>query len=248
MKTLVRKTAYIVTAIILLAPLLSTDTHARWGGGGGGGGGWDSGITAARVYGEVLLPPDDPQWNNATAQSFSLRFINSTEGGWHGGWDAGGDSGTGGTMTVKAIHNGSEIAFLLTWNDATRNDTVNGVEEFSDRAGIMFSAEQMCRMGSTWNPVNIWFWHASKGVANNLVAGGVGTVTMTGDDNISVISNYSNGQWQLVMSRPLAPINPDNQVDLSNGDGRIAFARWDGSNRERNGKKWITNKTSLSLQ
>ena len=246
MKSLIKKTLSLMFATVLLAMLVNADTSAaRWGGGGGGG--WNS-IVAARVIGDVLVPPGDALWNNATAKTFNLRFINSTGGGgmWGGGDGTGG--GTGGTMTVKAIHNGTDIAFLLTWNDATQNDTVNGVDEFSDRAGIMFSAQQKCRMGSPNNPVNIWFWHAAKGVVNNIVAGGLGTITMTGDDNIQVISNYANGQWQVVMSRPLVPINSDNQVDLTNGNSPMAFARWDGSNRERNGKKWITEQTSVTLQ
>lgn len=246
MKTFIKKTATLFSVIILLTGLMCAEVSAaRWGGGGGGNWG---GITAARVIGNVLVPPDDPLWDAATAQSFNLRFINSTGGGGMWGGGDGTSGGTGGTMTVKAIHNGTEIAFLLTWNDATRNDTVNGVDEFSDRVGIMFSAQQKCRMGSPANPVNIWFWHAARGEVNNIVAGGLGTITKTGDDNIQVISHYANGQWQVVMSRPLVPINTDNQVDLTNGNSPMAFARWDGANRERNGKKWITGQTSVSLQ
>jgi len=244
MKMLIKKKTYIVSLIMLMAStLIITETFAaRWGGEGG------NGITAARVFGNVLVSPDDAQWNNATAKSFSLRFINSTGGG---GMQDGGDGtsgGTGGTMVVKAIHNGTDIAFRMSWNDATQNDVVTGVDEFSDRAGIMFSAQQKCRMGSPNNPVNIWFWHAAKGIVNNIIAGGLGTITKTGDDNIQVISNYVSGEWQIVMSRPLASINLDNQVDLSNGNDPIAFARWDGSNWERNGKKWISDQTSVTLE
>jgi DMSO reductase family type II enzyme heme b subunit len=246
MKTLIKKIPAYLIAAILVVPLIADDAWARRGGGGGGG---HEGITAARVSGDVLVPPSNSLWNNATASSFSLKFINSTGGGMGGGgMGGGGDGGTGGTMTVKAIHNGTDIAFLLSWNDATKNDTVNGVEEFSDRAGIMFSAEMMCKMGSPSNPVNIWFWHASKGTVNNIIAGGLGTITKTGEDNISVISEWSNGNWQVVMSRPLTSIDLDNQVDLNRGNGKMSFARWDGDNQERNGKKWITGHTSLTLQ
>lgn len=249
MKMLIKQIVKIMSAIILLASVAITDTYARGGFGGGGfGGGGGNGIVAARVLGNVLVAPDDALWNNATARSFSLKFVNSTGGGGMQGGGDGTSGGAGGTMTVKAIHNGTDIAFRLSWNDATKSDTVNGVDEFSDRAGIMFSAEQKCRMGSPGNPVNIWFWHAAKGIVNNIIAGGLGTITKTGDDNIRVISHYVNGEWQLVMSRPLLPVNSDNQVDLSNGNGPIAFARWDGANRERNGKKWITGQTSVSLQ
>ncbi len=251
MKILLKKALSLVSVIILLAPVLTADVYARgggFGGGGGGGGGGSNGITAARVFGNVLVAPDDAQWKSATAVSYSLRYINSTGGGGMQGSGDGSSGGAGGTMTVKAIHNGTDIAFRMSWNDATQNDTVNGVDEFSDRAGIMFSAQQKCRMGSPGNPVNIWFWHAAKGIVNNIIAGGLGTITKTGDDNIRVISRYSNGEWQLVMSRPLVSIDENNQVDLSYGNDPIAFARWDGSNRERNGKKWITGQTSVSLQ
>lgn len=245
MKLLNNKILSLMPVIILLASVINADAYARWGGGGGGG--WNN-IVAARVIGNVLVPPDDALWNSATEQSFSLKFINSTGGGGMQGGGDGTGGGTGGTMTVKAIHNGTDIAFLLVWNDATQNDSVNGVDEFSDRVGIMFSAQQKCRMGSPGNPVNIWFWHAARDEVNNIIAGGLGTITKTGDDNIQVISSYVNGQWRVVMSRPLLPINSDNQVDLSNGNSPMAFARWDGSNRERNGKKWITGQTGVTLE
>lgn len=250
MKTLITKISTYLFAVILLVPVIIDDAAARGGMGGGGG----SDLTAVRVSGDVLVSPGNSKWNSASAASYSLSYVDVTEGmgggGMGGGMGGGGDSGTGGTMTVKAIHNGSDIAFLITWNDATQSTTVNGVEDFSDRGGIMFDAGgMMCNMGSQSSPVNVWFWHAASGAVQNVIAGGLGTITKTGDDNISAISNHTGSQWQLVLSRPLASLDLNNQVDIAPGGSyTVAFAKWDGDNRERNGKKWITGRKTLSVQ
>jgi DMSO reductase family type II enzyme heme b subunit len=41
-------------------------------------------------------------------------------------------------MTVRALQNGREIAFLLEWQDATVNDSTLAVDAFRDSAAIQF--------------------------------------------------------------------------------------------------------------
>ena len=236
MKSLTTKIcAYLVAAILALPLAAVAGMH-----GGGGGGGGDS-ITAVRVSGPVAVAPDDPVWNNATAVSVSLMFTDSVEGGMMGGGS--------GSVSVKAIHNGTDIAFLLIWDDSTRDDVIEGVENFTDAAAVMHNANRICKMGSQNNPVNIWYWRAVDNTVQNLLSGGLGTITHTvGDDNIGAISSYGGGQWQLVVSRPLAAIDPDDQVSFSPGNSYpIAFATWDGANRERNGRKLRSGKRTLYI-
>ncbi|WJW74908.1 ethylbenzene dehydrogenase-related protein [Thiohalobacter sp. IOR34] len=239
MKTLITKIASYLVAAVLALPLAA---DARWGMGGGGGGG--DGLTAVRVSGDVLVPPSDPVWNNATAVNVTLKFTDSVEGDTMGG------GGSNSSLSVKAIHNGTDIAFLLTWNDATRDDVIEGPENFTDAGAVMLNANMICRMGQPSNPTNIWYWRAVDDSVQNLLSGGLGTITQTvNGDNISAISSWNGSQWQVVLSRPLAAIDPDDQIDLfPGGSYPIAFATWDGDNRERNGRKYRSGMNTLNIQ
>ena len=62
----------------------------------------------------------------------------------------------------------------------------------------MLNANRICQMGSPNNPTNMWFWNAADktqgpgGSVQNLLGGGIGTITHTeGDDNIQVVSSYA---------------------------------------------------------
>ena len=236
MKTLITKSFALLVAALMMLPLAA---DARWRGGGGGGG--DS-LTAVHVSGSVLVPPSDPVWNNATAVNVTLKFTDSVEGDTMGGSNK--------AVSVKAIHNGMDIAFLLTWDDATRNDVVEGPENFTDATAIMLNANMIGRMGQPDNPTNIWYWRAVDDSVQNLLSGGLGTITHTvGDDNISAISVWNGSQWQVVLSRPLSAIDPDDQIELfPGGSYPIAFATWDGDNRERNGRKYRSGMKTRNIQ
>ncbi len=71
-------------------------------------------------------------------------------------------------LYARALHNGEEIAFLLEWDDETR-DVVADIDRYSDAAAVMFPSHETpgeevvapFTMGDGENPVNIWFWKAS---------------------------------------------------------------------------------------
>jgi DMSO reductase family type II enzyme heme b subunit len=51
---------------------------------------------------------------------------------------------------------------------------------------------------------------------------------------------WVDGRWTVVMTRSLR-VDPDQGVSLEPGDkASIAFAIWDGAQRDRDGKKLIT--------
>lgn len=204
---------------------------------------WGATVTAARVSGSVQVAPNDAKWNSATAVNITLMFVDSVEGGMGGG------GGSNTSMTVKAIHNGTNIAFRLTWTDNTQNNVIDGVEDFTDAAGIMHNANMICNMGSQSNPVNIWYWRAVDNTVQNLLSGGLGTVTHTvGDDNIVALNTWTGTQWQVVLSRSLTAIDPNDQVSFKPGSTyNVAFARWNGANKERNGRKYRSGMNSLKL-
>lgn len=66
-------------------------------------------------------------------------------------------------VTVRALHNGAQVAFLLEWQDATRNDTTLRVDDFRDGAAIQFpvlEGQPFYCMGQQGGDVNIWHWKA----------------------------------------------------------------------------------------
>ncbi len=227
------------------------------GGGGGGHGGGDGGdgggsgdrpLVVVRVAGDVRVEPGDTKWGSATAVAYELEWCNEMGGG-----EPGADRSK---ITVKAIHNGTDIAFLLEWGDATRNADIFGPGDFADSAAIMFNAND--HMGTPTNPVNIWFWRAgsdsvawSDSVPNLISAAEHGTITHTeSDDNIQAFSQWSGSRWWLVLHRPLEAIDPDDQYRLYPGavDLPVSYAAFNGEYRQRGGSKWITDVEKLDIE
>lgn len=113
-------------------------------------------ILAAQVSGE--LPADDPDaalWQSATAMEIPLSaqtvtrpFLAETRVK---------------SVTVRAIHNGTQIAFLVEWSDETKNDQTVRVQDFRDSVALQFPLVQgqpfFC-MGMQGGNVNIWHWKA----------------------------------------------------------------------------------------
>ncbi len=210
-------------------------------------------LTVERVANPVLgIGPDDGLWNATAAASYNMAWrddVNDT---------CPPDSNCSGqqpALSVKGIHDGIDIAFLMEWNDTSVSSDVFEPKDFGDRAVIMLNANRICQMGSPTNPTNMWFWNAADktqgayGSVQNLIAGGLGTVTHTsGDDNIQIVSNHTGNQWQVVMSRPLAAIDPADQFQFALGvTTEAAFALYDGAYKQRNGAKWISGRESIDI-
>jgi mono/diheme cytochrome c family protein len=68
-------------------------------------------------------------------------------------------------LTVKALHDGDQIAFLLKWFDDTRDETAIRAQDFRDAAAIQFALAEdppFFAMGQTDSPVNIWMWKSER--------------------------------------------------------------------------------------
>ena len=72
-------------------------------------------------------------------------------------------------LMVQSVHNGTDIFFRLTWEDASQNTDVTDTFQFPDGCGILMplngptpsSADPpIDEMGSKDAPVNAWFWRA----------------------------------------------------------------------------------------
>ncbi len=207
-------------------------------------------ITAVYMPGRITLDPNDPSWSKApeTTVIFSRRL-----------------NEVGARVTfapdenrifrIKAAHNGSEIFFNLRWDAIAENNRVDDYPIFADAFAIeipLFTEDSFLWMGAMDKPVNITFWRADLEQPENIVGGGMGTVQTAPDEasqNIRHYQKWSNGEWNVIIVRPMAAAS-ENQVSFVRGKKyRIAFANWKGgAYAERGGHKIVSEWEFLSVQ
>ena len=107
-------------------------------------------------------------------------------------------------------------------------------DRFFDAAAVMFPAKPgpgsiapSLQMGDAEHPVEIYYWNATRG-ATVMQAQGRGTTRRTGQ-NFPAIGTYQNGQWNVIFELP----------DLPAGT-TVAFAVWNGSQKDRDGRKYFS--------
>jgi DMSO reductase family type II enzyme heme b subunit len=157
-------------------------------------------------------------------------------------------------LNVRAAHNGKDLLFHLQWRDESRDVDYSG-RGFPDGAGVLFPLDgdaSVTTMGSEEAPVNAWFWRADQPeTARNVRAEGIGTVEDTEKSRIAARSEWEDGTWRLVLSRPLAVVDQKGEtVQLAAGAStKVAFAVWEGSSGERAGIKAFSKQwRELSLE
>ena len=68
-------------------------------------------------------------------------------------------------LTVKAVHDGEELAMLLTWADATHDATAMRPQDFRDAAAVQLALipdPPFFAMGQLGERVNIWMWKSER--------------------------------------------------------------------------------------
>lgn len=197
------------------------------------------------VAAQSLLQPGHEVWNYVPGESFPLvptplngnpgikkisPFIEKSI-----------DHGTVTQVTATAVHNGLDIAIRLSWASA-RHDKIVDLDEFVDGAAVMFPLTDKASaitMGSPSDPVNAWYWKANReSRAFDVVARGYGTSGRSSSDKYPIMSAslHRDGRWYLVLTRSL--VSTAERARFKPGvDAQMAFAVWDGGNRERSGRK-----------
>lgn len=115
-------------------------------------------VMAKKVTGALPLDPADGLWTGASSISIPLtpqvmakpRLYESKIR----------------ELSVKALHNTKEIAFLIEWPDATEDVTLD-FERALDAVALEFPSSAAAgkphfAMGDKENTVNIWYWRASS--------------------------------------------------------------------------------------
>lgn len=68
-------------------------------------------------------------------------------------------------VTVRALHDGKELALLLVWADDTHDHTAMRPQDFRDAAAVQFSPSKeppFFAMGERGKQVNIWMWKSER--------------------------------------------------------------------------------------
>ena len=111
-------------------------------------------IRAHLVEGELPTGPEDATWAKVSPMTLPLSGQVITRPVW--------PEPTARALTVRAIHNGAEIAFLLEWQDNTKNDRLTP-GTFRDGVAIglpLGDAPAFFCMGQLDHYINIWHWKA----------------------------------------------------------------------------------------
>jgi len=142
-----------------------------------------------------------------------------------------------GEVRVCAVADESSIAIRVEWDDASRDDAVRSYRDFVDACAVMFpmnAAASVMTMGSEEAPVNSWLWRAD-GRVYDIISRGLGTTQRRSPEKSGLGCKWiHDGRgWVVVFSRKLEADGVE-FVDLKPPkDTGVAFAVWEGSNRER---------------
>jgi dimethylsulfide dehydrogenase subunit gamma/complex iron-sulfur molybdoenzyme family reductase subunit gamma len=147
------------------------------------------------------------------------------------------------TLRVQAIRTPENLYIRLAWEDATADVAVNGTGGFLDRVAVQFPMNHKPSttpfMGDANARVNIWHWRAD-GQPETLIAAGFGTLTPASVQDARGLGVRTTKGWAVVLARRLTPASEDGVQLDGTREIPIAFAVWNGSNRERDGVKAVT--------
>jgi len=221
-------------------------------------------IRSQLVDGELPVTPEDAAWAKASPMTLPLSGQVITRPVW--------PEPTARALTVRSLHNGREIAFLLEWQDNTKNDRLT-TGTFRDGVAIglpLGDAPAFFCMGQLDHYINIWHWKADwqsdidrraartgekksgevrtfeviprrVSSVEDLIGGGFSTLTTKEKQGrVQGKATWKDGVWHVVMRRPLSSEEQENEAKLVPGRVQtVAFAVWNGENKERNGQKAV---------
>ena len=221
-------------------------------------------IRARLIEGDLPVTPEDAAWAKVAPMTLPLSGQVITRPVW--------PEPTARALSVRAVHNGTDIAFLLEWQDNTKNDRLTP-GTFRDGVAIglpLGDAPAFFCMGQLDHYINIWHWKADwqsdidrraarsgekqrEGVrtfeviprrvssVEDLIGGGFSTLTTKEKQGrVQGKATWKDGVWHVVMRRSLGSEEQENEAKLVPGRVQtVAFAVWNGENKERNGQKAV---------
>jgi DMSO reductase family type II enzyme heme b subunit len=182
-------------------------------------------LSAEKVDGSLPSSPDDAAWEALTPAYYPLTGqIMRAPRYYQPSIQA---------VEVQALYNDSEIAFLVTWNDRTESRDGEAVDAFAlqfpeaiedgnERPYFVF--------GDSARAVYQWYWSAGTDTVTERNANGLETVSDQGDDQqqVTAEAQFQDGQWQLLLRRPLRTGQAGEIAFEINHFIPISFMVWDG--------------------
>jgi DMSO reductase family type II enzyme heme b subunit len=156
-------------------------------------------------------------------------------------------------VSVRAAYSDKEVAFHLSWDDPTESKG-DGKQTFPDAIELQFPPQITAGTerpyflrGDDSDAVYLLRWEQGKGVAEASASGPTKLTPLAGGEATGKVV-FANGQYRLVIKRPLA----------AKGEGRptfqpavftpVAFHAWDGGSGETGPKMSLTSWYYLRLE
>jgi DMSO reductase family type II enzyme heme b subunit len=210
-------------------------------------------VKANKLDAELPDTADDENWKSAEPTSFFLvpqiiaaeRFFTPSND----------------TITVRALYNDEEVAFLLEWDDRTRSipgdekaEKISDENIAEDAVAIQLPVKlpegvekPYFAMGDAAHPVNVWQWKSGTTdvpASISLMNGrGFGDIERRDAAEIGIRAqgSYARGTWRVVIKRALRTAQSGQDIQFIEGAFiPVAFADWDGSNSETGSAHTLT--------
>lgn len=203
-------------------------------------------VAASQLPAETLLDPSAAAWSRVASRHVALNRTPPL-------YDT--DPPAISEITsadVRLARAGGNLFVHLTWRDATDDEATipkppptppeqrrmkelsGASNRFSDATAVMLPTDLSAaavspslQMGDPKLPVTIYYWNAARG-AMLMSAQGRGTTKRSGE-GFPARGLYRDGVWQVTLELPAVPAGVP-----------LAFAVWNGSQQDRDGRKYFS--------
>jgi DMSO reductase family type II enzyme heme b subunit len=157
-------------------------------------------------------------------------------------------------VSVRAVYNDKEIAFHLTWDDPTQSTDEPAKKLFADAISLQFPPQPSSGterpyflMGDASDAVYLLRWENGKGVTESTANGPAKIAALPGAE-AGGKAVYANGQYRLVMKRPLVSKDATRPTFSPAAFMPVAFQAWDGGAGESGTRMSLTSWYYLRLE
>ena len=157
-------------------------------------------------------------------------------------------------VAVRAMYNDKEIAFHLTWDDPTQSADEAAKKLVADGISLQFPPQITAGterpyflMGDASDAVYLLRWENAKGVTEATANGPAKIVPIQGGE-ATAKAVYANGQYRLVIKRPLVSKDASRPTFVPAVFMPVAFQAWDGGAGEGGTKMSLTSWYYLRLE
>jgi DMSO reductase family type II enzyme heme b subunit len=157
-------------------------------------------------------------------------------------------------VSIRAVYNDKEVAFHLTWDDPTQSADDPAKKLFADAISLQFPPQPSSGterpyflMGDATDAVYLLRWESGKGVTE-VTANGPTKLAAIPSAEASGKAAYANGQYRLVMKRPLGSKTETRPTFTPAVFMPVAFQAWDGGAGESGTRMSLTSWYYLRLE